>query len=186
MWRTLYIDADLRRPQGHRMMGLAREPGLVDLLFDLLPDDLEQFATTLDSFLYVIPAGRDVPNPAEVLGSRKMKTFIERWKQEFEVVIIDTPPTLLVADALILAAQCDVTLVICSAGQTNWQAIDRCVEALNGVGAGVIDTLLNRFDDKAANGGYKYSYGYGYEYGYGNYYYGQSPSGTRPRVTPKV
>ncbi len=184
--RTLYIDADLRRPQGHRMMGLSREPGLVDLLFDLMPDNIEQFATTLDSYLYVIPAGRDVPNPAEVLGSRKMKTFLERCAQDFDVVIIDTPPTLLVADALILATQCDVSLVICSAGQTNWQAVDRCVEALNGVGAGVIDTLLNRFDAKAAYGGYKYSYGYAYEYGYGNYYYGQSPTASRPRATRKV
>ena len=186
--RTLYIDADLRRPQGHRMMGLAREPGLVDLLFDMLPDTIEQFATELDSYLYVIPAGRDVPNPAEVLGSRKMKNFIDRWRQEFDVILIDTPPTLLVADALILAAESDVTLVVCSAGQTNWQSVDRCAEALKDVGAEVIGTLLNRFDAKAAYGGYKYGYGYGYEYGYGNYYYyGPTPTGKRSsRVSRSV
>ena len=186
--RTLYIDADLRRPQGHRMMGLAREPGLVDILFDMLPNTIEQFATELDSYLYVIPAGRDVPNPAEVLGSRKMKNFIDRWRQEFDVILIDTPPTLLVADALILAAQSDVTLVVCSAGQTNWQAVDRCAEALKDVGAEVIGTLLNRFDAKAAYGGYKYGYGYGYEYGYGNYYYyGPTPTGKRSgRVSRNV
>ena len=185
--RTLYIDADLRRPQGHRMMGLPREPGLVDLLFDALPDNIEQFATDLDSYLYIIPAGRDVPNPAEVLGSRKMKTFLERWKQEFDVILIDTPPTLLVADALIMAAECDVTLVICLAGETNWQAVDRCTEALDGVGADVIGTLLNSFDAKAAYGGYKYGYGYGYEYGYGNYYYyGPSSPSKHARATRKV
>ncbi len=170
--RTLYVDADLRRPQGHHMMGLRREPGLVDLLFDAAPDNVEQFATDIDNYLYVIPAGRDVPNPAEVLGSRKMQSFLKRWRQEFEVILVDTPPTLIVADALILAAQCDGVLVVCGAGETNWQAMDRCKEALEGVGADLIGVLLNRFDAKAAYGGYKYGYGYGYEYGYSNYYYG--------------
>ncbi len=174
--RTLYVDADLRRPQGHRMMGMDRDGGLVDLLFDALPDNVEQFATELDSYLYVIPAGRDVPNPAEVLGSRKMQKLLRHWRQVFDVVLLDTPPTLVVADALILATQCDATLLVCSAGETNWQAVDRCSEALKGVGADIIGVLLNRFDAKAAYGGYKYGYGYGYEYGYGNYYYyGPSP-----------
>ncbi|MCH8962595.1 MAG: CpsD/CapB family tyrosine-protein kinase, partial [Bacteroidetes bacterium] len=174
--RTLYVDADLRRPQGHLMMGMDRGGGLVDLLFDALPDNVEQFATELDSYLYVIPAGRDVPNPAEVLGSQKMQKLLRHWRQTFDVVLLDTPPTLVVADALILATQCDATLIVCSAGETNWQALDRCSEALKDVGADIIGVLLNRFDAKAAYGGYKYGYGYGYEYGYGNYYYyGSSP-----------
>ena len=174
--RTLYIDADLRRPQGHRMMGMDRNAGLVDLLFDALPSNIEQFTTSLDSYLYIIPAGRDVPNPAEVLGSHKMEKLLAQWRQTFDVVLIDTPPTLIVADALILATKCDATLIVCSAGATNWQAVDRCNEALEDIGADVIGVLLNRFDAKAAYGGYKYGYGYGNEYGYGNYYYyGPSP-----------
>lgn len=177
--RTLYIDADLRRPQGHKMMGMAREPGLVDLLFDTIPDAIEQFATELDSYLYVIPAGRDVPNPAEVIGSRKMQKFLDRWRKEFDLIIIDTPPTLVVTDALILSSYCDATMVVAAAGETNWQAVDRSVEALGGVGAYVMGVLLNRFDAQEAYGGYKYGYGYGYEYGYSNYYYGQGSGGGR-------
>ena len=153
-----------------------RDGGLVDLLFDALPDNAEQFATELDSYLYIIPAGREVPNPAEVLGSQKMQKLLKHWRQTFDVVLLDTPPTLVVADALILATQCDATLIVCSAGETNWQAVDRCGEALEGVGADIIGVLLNRFDAKAAYGGYKY----GYEYGYGNYYYyGPSRSAAR-------
>ena len=177
--RTLYIDADLRRPQGHKMMGIAREPGLVDLLFDAIPDAMEQFATEMDSYLYVIPAGRDVPNPAEVIGSRKMQKFLDRWKKEFDLIIIDTPPTLVVADALILSSYCDATMVVAAAGETNWQAVDRSVEAIEGVGAYVLGVLLNRFDAQEAYGGYKYGYGYGYEYGYSNYYYGQGSGSSR-------
>ncbi|NBC17428.1 MAG: polysaccharide biosynthesis tyrosine autokinase [Bacteroidetes bacterium] len=175
--RTLYVDADLRRPEGHRMMGLSREPGLVDLLFDSVPDNIEQFATDVDSYLYVLPAGRDVPNPAEVLGSRKMQKFLARWRQEFDVLIVDTPPTLVVSDALILASHCDATVLVCAAGETNWQSVDRSAEALHSVGADILGIMLNRFDLKAAYGGYKYGYGYGYEYAYyNNYYYGQKSS----------
>lgn len=167
------------------MMGMKRDPGLVDLLFDTIPDNMERFATDLDSYLYVVPAGRDVPNPAEVLGSRKMQKYLVRWRQEFDVVVIDTPPTLLIADALILASYCDISMVVCSAGETNWQAVDRTVEALESVGAEIVGVLLNRFDIKAAYGGYKY--GYGYEYGYGNYYYGnQTPSLPNKRLKGKA
>ncbi|MDX1545709.1 MAG: polysaccharide biosynthesis tyrosine autokinase [Rhodothermales bacterium] len=176
--RVLYIDADLRRPQGHHMMGLDREPGLTDLLFEAIPDSLERFASDLDSYLYVVPAGREVPNPAEVLGSRKMMALLERWRKEFDIVVFDTPPTLIVADALVLAPEVDAVLVVCSAGETNRQAVERCVEALEGVGADVVGVLLNRFDVKQAYGGYKYGYSYGYEYGYGygGYYYGSQPA----------
>lgn len=171
--RTLYIDADLRRPEGHRLMGIGRDPGLVDLLFDSVPESVEQFTTNVDSYLYMLPAGRDVPNPAEVLGSRKMQKFLAHWRQEFDVIVVDTPPILVVSDALILASLCDTAVLVCAAGDTNWQAIERSAESLQSVGTDILGILLNRFDLKAAYGGYKYGYGYGYEYSYyNNYYYG--------------
>ena len=90
-------------------------------------------------------------------------------------------------DALILATQCDATVVVCSAGETNYQAVNRCVEALESVGADLIGVLLNRFDAKAAYGGYKYGYGYGYEYGYGEYYYyGQGSNDKKSRLSRRV
>lgn len=173
--RTLYIDADLRRPEGHRLMGTPRDPGLVDLLFDSVPESIEQFTTNVDSYLYMLPAGRDVPNPAEVLGSRKMQKFLAHWRQEFDVVVVDTPPILVVSDALIMASLCDTVVLVCAAGDTNWQAIERSTESLQGVGTEILGVMLNRFDLKAAYGGYKYGYGYGYGYEYSyynNYYYG--------------
>lgn len=165
--RTIYVDADLRRPMGHQMMGVPREPGLVDGLFDVQAMNIEQFATEVDD-LYVVPTGSGVPNPAEILGSRRMREFIERLQYEFDVVVIDTPPVLAVADALSLSGLSDVTLLVCSANETTWHAIEQSTQALQDVGGSITGVILNRFDPKTAYGSYGYGYGY-YDY------YGEKP-----------
>ncbi len=175
---TLYIDADLRRPTGHKMLGLPREPGLVELLFEKYPFDLEAFATGIDD-LYAIPAGSSVPNPAELMGSKKMKDMVNRLREEFDYIIIDTPPVLAVTDAVLLSTECDASVVVISANETDFHSLQRTVEALRAVDASLAGTVLNRFNVKRAYGyyGYRYSYGYGYGYGYGKYgydYYGDS------------
>lgn len=180
--RTLFVDADLRRPNGHRYMGQSREPGLVDLLFNSAPERVAEFATDIDDYLHVLPVGREVPNPAEVLGSRKMQQYLDRWQREFDVVIVDTPPALVVSDALVLSPQCDATLLVCAAGETSWQALNQSREALGSVGSNVLGVVLNRFDPQDAYGGYKHGYGYGYAYNYYNqYHYGQESSRSKRR-----
>ncbi len=172
--RTLYIDADLRRPAGHKLMGLPREPGLVDLLFDELGSDIEQFRTDADD-LYVIPAGRSAPNPAELIGSRKMRALLEQMRTEFDTIIVDTPPILAVTDAVILATSVDVVVLVASANATTWHAAVRSAEQLREVNADLLGFVLNRFDVESAYGGY----GYGYTYGYGySDRYGEDPATT--------
>ena len=170
--RTVYVDADLRRSTGHQMMGLAREPGLVDLLFEPYPSGLDRFSTAADN-LSVIPAGSTSPNPSELLGSKKMRDFIARLRKEFDIIIIDTPPVLAVTDALLIAPQCDVTVLVASASETPWQALERSTESLREVGTRPAGIVLNRFDPKAAYGSYGYGYGYGYGY---DEYYGEKPA----------
>ncbi len=164
--KTLYVDCDLRRARGHRMFGVNREPGLVDLLFDALPAGVENYASGIDN-LYIIPAGRKIPNPAEVLESKKMADFLHRMKQEFDVVVIDSAPVLAVTDALILGRQCDTTLLICSANTTSWQALDTSSNMLTEMGAHLTGVLLNRFDTNGGGSGYSYAYGYHYQDYYG-------------------
>ena len=170
--RTVYVDADLRRSTGHQMMGIAREPGLVDLLFEAYPLGLDRFSTAADN-LSVIPAGSTSPNPSELLGSKKMSDFVARLRKEFDVVIIDTPPVLAVTDALLIAPQCDVTVLVASANETPWHALERSTESLREVGTRPAGIVLNRFDPKTAYGSYGYGYGYGYGY---NEYYGEKPA----------
>lgn len=163
--RTLYVDADLRRPSGHKMIHMRREPGLVDHLFSEWID-MSQFETVVEN-LYAIPTGKQVPNPAEILGSRRMRQFLEQVRNEFDVIIIDTPPVLAVSDALLISAQVDATVIVCSAGETKIPAVSHTVEALRDVGAAVAGVVINRFDARSAYGGYGYGYG---GYGYSDYY----------------
>jgi len=166
--RTLYIDADLRRSTAHKVLGIPREPGLVEALFNPSQIAWESFETTVED-LYMLPSGKSVPNPAEILGSRKMRDFLVRIRQEFDVILLDSPPVLAVTDALLLAPYCDATVLVCSAKKTVWHSLQGSRDALLSVGVQPTGVVLNRFDPKEAYG----SYGYGYGYGYGYYdYYG--------------
>ena len=168
--RTIYVDADLRRSNGHKMFGVEREPGLVDLVFDPYAAPLEQFRTEVDDF-FLLPSGRTAPNPAEILGSQAMQDLLKRLQNEFDVMVLDTPPVLAVTDALLLAEKTDLAVVVCSAGETHWRSIERSIEALQESGTKNPGVVLNRFDPKMAYGGYSYSYGYGYGYDEQEEYY---------------
>lgn len=178
--RTLYIDADLRRPTGHKLLGSPREPGLVELLFDKHPPDMRYFATGIDD-LFVIPAGSSVPNPAELMGSNKMKELLKRMRDEFDYIIIDTPPILAVTDAVLLSTLSDAVAIVVSANETDGHALDRALETLKAVGAPFVGCVLNKFDVKRAYGYYGYRYSYGYGYGYGYDYYGESKGEDRKK-----
>lgn len=183
--RVVYVDADLRRPMGHRMLGLPREPGLSDLLFDGgAGADFEAFSTAVED-LYVIPSGARVANPSEVLSSRRMQEFVHELSEAFEFVIIDTAPVLVVTDALTLGTVVDGTIIVCSADETHKLTLERSIESMEAVGAKVAGVVLNRFNPQSAYGGYAYAYAYGY--GYSNAYgYGYSGYGGEPAEEGEV
>jgi capsular exopolysaccharide synthesis family protein len=161
--RTLLVDADLRRPRLHELLDLPREPGLSQLLYDN-GRSLDPFATSLND-LHVVPGGEDVPNPAELMGSKRMGRLIEDLQEQFDYVIFDTPPVLLFSDALGLASQCDGTLLVASADKTDGRAFDHAVELLHGVEADVLGAVLNRYNASSFLQGYgQYNYGYAHSY----------------------
>ncbi len=167
--RTLYVDADLRRPRGHLMFGLSRKPGLSDVLLGKKRLDPKELETGVDG-LYALLAGRSVPNPAELLGSKRMRSLIEQLKQHFDVVIFDTAPMLLATDAMLLSTQCDVALAVVASGQTDTNALVRMRQQLEHVGASLAGVVLNRLDTRGTSGyGYDYGYGDGYRYQYYGY-----------------
>ena len=167
--RVLLVDADLRKPSVHRKLGLAREPGLVQQLFD----DGDAFDPSGIPFvadnLQVLTAGSIAPNPSELIGSKRMRDVIDQMREAFDVVLFDAPPVLAATDAVLLSTQCDATVVVCKAGSTKDYELETAYEALRGVGASVIGTVLNGFDVSQAYGyKYKYSYRYGNDYAYGS------------------
>lgn len=160
--RTVVVDADLRRPQLHTTLDIPREPGLAELLFSHVGFEPSAFASGIRD-LHVIPAGRPVTNPAELLGSRKMRELIEALRAQFDVVLFDAPPVLAFSDAMLLSTQCDGTLLLATANRTDRQAMAQAVETIEGVGGIVVGSVLNRSE---AHAGYRY-YGNTYAYGVG-------------------
>ena len=159
---TLLVDADLRRPRVHELLGLGREPGLSHLLYD---DDINvsDFATDIDR-LSVLPAGQSVPNPAELLGSQRMQDMVDNLNDRFDFVIFDTPPVLLFSDAIALASRCDGTILVASASKTDGRAFDHAADLLEDVGADILGCVLNRYDASSFLQGYGYNYGYAQSY----------------------
>ena len=165
--RVLLVDADLRKPSVHRKLGLSREPGLVQQLFDGADVDASAIPSVADN-LQVLTAGNTVPNPSELIGSKRMRDVIDQMREAFDVVIFDAPPVLAATDAVLLSTQCDATVLVCKAGSTKDYELEEAYEALQEVGASVIGTVLNGFDVSQAYGyKYKYAYRYGNDYAYG-------------------
>ena len=159
--RVLIIDTDLRRPRIHSMFGLKKASGLTECLIgkstmkDVVHRDVVE---NLD----VLCCGTAPPNPAEILGSRRMREFLEQAKGLYDYIIFDSSPVLAVSDAPVLATIVDGTILVVSASITNIHALDRAIEQINFVGARLLGMLLNNFDLIRAYGAYSRSDQYGY------------------------
>jgi capsular exopolysaccharide synthesis family protein len=174
--RTLVVGADLHRPRAHRILGEQGEPGLTDVLFERRPFEVSRIETGVDQ-LDLLPAGHEVPKPAELLGSEKMRRFVERVREEYDMVIFDTPPVGALSDAMLLATQCEGTLLVARAGETDARAFAQVAETLTGVGATLFGGVLNAFDpDREGHYGYYDGYGYHDRYGAGQSGYGEQRS----------
>jgi Mrp family chromosome partitioning ATPase/capsular polysaccharide biosynthesis protein len=179
--RTLLVSADLRRPQVEKMSSVSSERGLVEL-FDEMASAREQGrqdrnprvrerllvgAAAITHYchndvpnLWVLPAGQRVANPVEILGSAVAKEFFARAAEDFDAVIIDSPPVLAVADAVVLSQFVDGVLVVTSIRKTQRPALARAVEVLRNGQANVLGLVLNR-----VGSGSGYGYGNGSNYG---------------------
>jgi capsular exopolysaccharide synthesis family protein len=162
--RVLVVDADFRRPMQDKVFHLNRKAkGLSSVLAGVIPlEAAVESAGTAN--LDILTTGPDVPNPAELINSESFKRIIERLSGEYDRVIVDSPPVVAVTDALILAALCDVTLLVLRAQKSTRRISIQAREALAGVNARVLGVVVN----DVPHGGGRYGY-YG---GYGYYYYG--------------
>ena len=110
---VLLVDADLRRPSLHKIFHLPAEPGLSNFLVGEL-DDLPVVETIVPN-LFVVPAGKIPPHPSELLGSERMREFLDLAKSRFGRIIIDSPPLMSVTDAAILSTQAEGVLLVVKA-----------------------------------------------------------------------
>ena len=159
--RVVLVDTDLRRPILHKIFDLSNDWGLTGALFGeyLKPKDA-LFPTEIEN-LSVIPSGPLPPNPSEILGSKRMETFIEDLRLRTDVIIFDSPPLLTVTDSTVLSTKVDGVVMVVDCGVTRRDAIRKSTEALRKVGAHILGTVLNRVDTRSS--GYYYYYSHYYE-----------------------
>ncbi len=172
--KVIIVDADLRRPSQHHLFKVDASPGLTDILIGSHTID-EVIRTTTVEGVFLIPAGSPPPNPAELLGSAAMGRFLAEVETRADVILLDTPPALAVADATVLAARTDGALLVIGYGDTKKTSVKRAKEMLARGNANILGTVLNRMD--GAGGGYYY---------YGKYYQGAgyAPSGKKGGYAP--
>jgi len=165
------VDADMRRPTLHKKLSIPNGDGLSSLFTE--PQDHINGALKEAGFpnCLVLPSGSLPPNPSELMGSQKMLDILDRVKERTDMLVIDTPPTMAVSDALVLAPRVDGVLLVVKPSTTTQKALKQTVEHMQRVGAKVLGIVLN---DLSTNGkGYDYYYYQGYYYR--DYYSSDTP-----------
>jgi len=152
---TLVIDTDLRRPVNHHLFGFDRGPGFSEMFTGT--STIEEVCRTVEGTnLKVMTAGSYMPNPAELLGSKKMDTFLIELKKRFRYILFDTPPIIAVTDAAILATKLDGVVLVIRANKTSLTVSSRTLQALRNVNARVLGCILNDVDITKGNSSYGY------------------------------
>ena len=167
---VLLIDADLRKPSLHKAFDIENKVGLTNHLAGLMPLS-EITKTTVVENLFFIPTGPLPPNPAELLQGTKMRDLIASVRDKFDIVIVDGPPVLGLADALILGNAVDRLLLVIQAGTTERSVVKTALKRLRMARVNPVGCILNKLGQKHL--------GYGYDYHYSYYAYGA----TAPKVS---
>jgi capsular exopolysaccharide synthesis family protein len=185
--QTLLISADLRRSGVEGLFGpLDESPGLTGVLapfttngksepahngngasggLDLATHATQAVLRTKVRQLFLLPAGAVPPNPAELLGSERMQAVVAGYASGFQTIVIDSPPLLAVTDAAVLASSADGVVLVTAVNETRREGLRRAMAVLEGTGARVLGTVVNKVTK---------SQGY---YGYDSKYYGAPSSG---------
>jgi capsular exopolysaccharide synthesis family protein len=167
--RVLLLDADMRRPKLHDVFQIEQEPGLSNLVVGGTKASDAIKKTSIQG-LWVLPAGRIPPNPAELLGSSRFLEFLKSFSTHFDWVVIDTPPVMAVADAAVVAHSVTGVLFVVRSEMVGRHAAQTALEQLDNTRANIVGAVLNRVDlDRHA---YYYSQYYRKEY---SEYYSSAP-----------
>jgi receptor protein-tyrosine kinase len=152
---TLVIDGDLHEPSLHKIFGVPNVNGMVNVLSGEY--DLSEMCTEPFPGLKVLSTGPIPPNPAELLISGRLAPLIGQARQLFDYVLIDSPPTELVSDPMIIATQADAVILVLNSEETGKGSLHKAMRNLEAVGANVLGTVINKAP-KAKPGRYGYSH----------------------------
>jgi capsular exopolysaccharide synthesis family protein len=152
---TLVIDGDLREPSLHKIFGVPNGSGVVNVLSG--EHNLSEVWKEPLPGLKIVSTGPMPPYPAELLSSGRFAEFVGQARRLFDYVLIDSPPTDLVSDPMIIATQADAVLLVLDSQKTSKGALRKAMRNLEAVGANVLGTVMNK-STEAETGRYGYSY----------------------------
>ncbi|WP_337033714.1 CpsD/CapB family tyrosine-protein kinase [Paenibacillus illinoisensis] len=142
--KVLLMDTDLRKPAVHRMFNVPNHIGLTSVLSNQYSVS-EVLRETFIEGLHVLTSGAIPPNPSEMIGSRKMTLLLEELKEQYDVILFDTPPVLSVTDALIISSLCDGVILVVNSGKVKKDVVKKAKAHLEHVNARILGAVLNNF-----------------------------------------
>ena len=172
--RVCAVDCDLRRPRLHTFFGVPNEPGFTSVLNGELPLS-RTVGPTSAANVYLLASGLAPLDPSEVLATTRTKGVLTSLSDQFDIVLVDSPPTLPVTDAAVLSRHVDAVVVVVDAGRTKKRALTRAIELLRQVEAPILGLVINRADEESR-------YGYTYDNKYVEAAGGRT--GTNGKVKP--
>lgn len=151
--KTILVDCDLRRPSLHTLFGLNAEPGLTNMV---LHDDKEPpLQKTSVENLWLLASGTKPPNPADLLGTKKLDQVIATLTEMADIVLFDAPPVIAVTDSAVLGAKVDGVLLVIQSGKTRRDHAERAKELLEKAKVRIVGaTLTNAPKDSSVSGYY--------------------------------
>lgn len=154
------VDADLRKPRLHKVFGADNWRGLTTAVVNQNGLEADLQPTGVEG-LTLLTSGPIPPNPAEILGSGRMQNLLTELEERFDMVVLDTPPTLAVTDAIVLAPRVGGAILVVRAGHVARQQVKRAQEALAAVKANLLGVVLDGVKNDDPKGGYYYYSYYG-------------------------
>jgi capsular exopolysaccharide synthesis family protein len=168
--KVVIVGADIRNPKLHKYMDVPRDSkGLSDFLYnyDLSFNDIISKSIDKDVEVDIVLSGSIPPNPAELFMSDRMKNLLDDLSSNYDFVVVDTAPTMIVTDTLLISPLADTTLYVTRAGYTEKKLLDFPKELKQQGKLKGLAIILNDVDYSKFSYGAKYGYSYGYGYGYG-------------------
>lgn len=180
--KVLLIDADLRRASIHKKFNIENKSGLSNVIIN--EAEFEDVVVKVKPYLHILTAGKLPPNPSELLGSKRFEEFLNKASEEYDYVIVDTPPLNVVTDSMLVAPLTGGVVLVVRDGYTPHYSIEKAIAdiefagikilgaVMNGVNAGNKKNYIYRKTGNESYGKYRYGYNkYGYKYGYNRYGY---------------
>lgn len=141
--RVMILDCDLRKPRIHKFFEISNQTGVTDILLN--GDDYKPYVHVSDhKNIFVITSGNIPSNPSELLNSEAMRKFIEKLKEDYDYIMIDTPPVVPVTDAVIMSTYIDRVILVCASGDIDIELGKKATESLTKVGANILGVVLNK------------------------------------------